>query len=276
LAEFDSAVEKQTRKLGKPGRPKPAPAVPATPEERNRLPPPSPAAPAPSAPPPPPETTALPPPEPPPVAPAEPLGPGSLALPELAVPSLVPPAPSPRRERALALPPGPLSPRVGSYEELLPPLFGPAGPAVPDGPVGDLGSDDYLPDLPEGDRLSLNAREFKYWSFFQRVRENLRQHWRPGDKFQRRDPWGKVYGVKDRLTVLSVTLDPSGKIQELTLVKPSGVDFLDDEALDAFRAAARFPNPPPGLVEADGLIRFTFGFAVVRNTGDFQLFRYRF
>lgn len=173
---------------------------------------------------------------------------------------------------SLELPPAhrPLAP--GSYEELLPPLLGTAA----GGPPGNRGSDDYLPDLPEGDELSLNAREFRYWSFFQRMRENLKQHWRPGEKYRRRDPWGKVYGVRDRLTVLAVTLDRSGKVHDLQLVRGSGVDFLDDEALHAFHAAGSFPNPPPGLIETDGFIRFRFGFAVVHNASHFKLFRYDF
>jgi outer membrane biosynthesis protein TonB len=38
------------------------------------------------------------------------------------------------------------------------------------------------------------------------------------------------------------------------------VGFLDDEAVHAFQLASPFPNPPQGLLEADGSIRFQFGF----------------
>ena len=44
------------------------------------------------------------------------------------------------------------------------------------------------------------------------------------------------------------------------MIQTCGVDFLDDEALNAFRKAQPFINPPPLLVEADGLIHFNFGF----------------
>ena len=43
-------------------------------------------------------------------------------------------------------------------------------------------------------------------------------------------------------------------------VSTSGAGFLDDEAMDAFRRAAPFVNPPPQLIDKDGLIHFTFSF----------------
>jgi hypothetical protein len=36
--------------------------------------------------------------------------------------------------------------------------------------------------------------------------------------------------------------------------------FLDDEAIAAFREASPFPNPPQGLLDETGRIRFQFGF----------------
>jgi len=38
------------------------------------------------------------------------------------------------------------------------------------------------------------------------------------------------------------------------------VDFLDDTAMEAFKQAQPFPNPPRQLVQASGLIDFDFGF----------------
>jgi outer membrane biosynthesis protein TonB len=44
------------------------------------------------------------------------------------------------------------------------------------------------------------------------------------------------------------------------VIRGSGVDFLDDEAIRAFTAAAPFPNPPSVLRGDDGNITFNFGF----------------
>jgi TonB family protein len=79
--------------------------------------------------------------------------------------------------------------------------------------------------------------------------------------YRRRDPSGAVYGRTNRLTVVRVQLKPDGKLANLALEQPSGIDFLDEEALQAFRAAQPFPNPPRQLVDtSDGLINFRFGF----------------
>ena len=40
---------------------------------------------------------------------------------------------------------------------------------------------------------------------------------------------------------------------------PTGLEFLDDEAIEAFKQAQPFPNPPKQLVES-GVIEFKFGF----------------
>ena len=60
---------------------------------------------------------------------------------------------------------------------------------------------------------------------------------------------------------MRVRLKPDGHLQNVELESPSGLEFLDDEALQAFRAAQPFPNPPRQLVDSsDGLINFQFGF----------------
>ena len=53
------------------------------------------------------------------------------------------------------------------------------------------------------------------------------------------------------------------------------VDFLDDEAVTAFRDAQPFPNPPPGLVDPDSkLITFRFGFYFeISGAPTFRVFR---
>lgn len=122
-------------------------------------------------------------------------------------------------------------------------------------------SDDALLDIEkEGDTTLLKAKSFRFFDFFDRVKERVRQQWQPGDAYRQRDPTGKVYGVKDRLTILRVTLDESGRVLKVVTHKKSGVDFLDKEARRAFRAAAPFPNPPSGLLDDTKQITFGIGF----------------
>ncbi len=122
------------------------------------------------------------------------------------------------------------------------------------------GSMDYLKDLEDGDSTALNAKKWKFASFFNRIKRAVAQEWHPDVVYVRHDPSGNVYGVKDRVSVLRVHLTPDGKLAGTNVLNSSGVDFLDDEAADAFRKAGPFANPPKELVEADGQIHFTFAF----------------
>ncbi len=123
-------------------------------------------------------------------------------------------------------------------------------------------SNDHIEDVPKGEETLLNSREFKYATFFNRVKRGVSQYWSPrvGEEYIRRDPYGNIYGVKDRRTLLSVSLDASGDLVDVEVVHSSGVQFFDDVAIQSFRDASPFPNPPVGLMENDGQIHFQFGF----------------
>ncbi|MEO6952792.1 MAG: energy transducer TonB [Polyangia bacterium] len=134
-------------------------------------------------------------------------------------------------------------------------------PAMLDRAIGQgSGSMDYLKNMDDGDSTALNAKKFKFASFFNRVKRQVQQEWNPATVYVRHDPTGNVYGVKDRVTVLRVNLSPAGDLIGSNVVSSSGVDFLDDEAVSAFKRSQPYGNPPKELVEADGQIHFTFAF----------------
>lgn len=129
-------------------------------------------------------------------------------------------------------------------------------------------SDDALLDVDEeGDTTLLKAKSFRFFDFFERVKERVREHWQPGDVYRQRDPSGKIYGVKDRLTILRVTLNREGRVLKVVTHKKSGADFLDAEARRAFKAAAPFPNPPEGLLDEAGQVTFGFMFLFEIGSG---------
>jgi TonB family protein len=137
------------------------------------------------------------------------------------------------------------------------------------------GSMDYLKDVDDGDATALNSKKWKHAPFFNRVKRAVADEWHPEVVYVRHDPNGNVYGVKDRVTVLSIHLTPDGKLAGWTVRQSSGVDFLDDEAIEAFRRAAPFPNPPKDLVESDGKIHFNFAFIFeLSGHGSLKLFKY--
>ena len=130
-----------------------------------------------------------------------------------------------------------------------------------------------LDDVELGNGTYLNTREWKYSSFFNRVKQYVGMHWDPNSVVRTKDPTGEIYLYKDRYTVLVVTLDSHGLLKAVSIDKSCGVDFLDREAMAAFQRAQPFPNPPPGLTNGNGEIRFTFGFYLEVNKGGLQLFR---
>jgi len=122
------------------------------------------------------------------------------------------------------------------------------------------GSVDHYDDVEDGDITAVNSRQWVGAGFMNRTKRQVAQEWRPADVWRRFDPTGAVYGFKTRVTILRVVLDGNGQLIKSTVVRGSGVDFLDDEAIRAFKAAAPFPNPPAVLRGDDGNITFNFGF----------------
>ena len=236
---------------------------------------------------------------------ATPTPPGALAMrtPRGAPTRPTPPAPEPRppvpETPGEQGPPVPSDPdgalQPGGAMSAQPPIAAPAptppqgGPRVPPGATGALvpsqqqlaraigsGTQDHLKDIDDGDETALNAKKWKFASFFNRVKAQVREHWRPADVYRRRDPTGSIYGNKDRYTLLRVQLKPDGSLANVVLETPSGVEFLDDEAIEAFKQAQPFPNPPPQLVDgSSGMIDFRFGFYFeISGAPKFKIFRY--
>jgi TonB family protein len=119
---------------------------------------------------------------------------------------------------------------------------------------------DYLKDVDEGEETALNSKKWRFASFFNRVKKQVSEHWHPEEAYRRRDPTGVVYGRQNRYTELRIQLKPDGHLANVGVNLPSGLEFLDDEAISAFKDAQPFPNPPHQLVERSGTINFSFGF----------------
>lgn len=126
---------------------------------------------------------------------------------------------------------------------------------------------DKLDGVEEGEGTYLNTREWKYASYFNRIKQAVAMQWRPTDSLRSRDPTGERFAYKDRVTVVAVTLDASGALKDVQVQRSSGVDFLDATALDAFRKAQPFVNPPRGLANDRGEIPFVFGFYLEVGSG---------
>ncbi len=131
--------------------------------------------------------------------------------------------------------------------------------------------------MADGENTALNTRRWKYASFFNRMKRQVAQNWHPAEVWMQRDPYGNVYGDKDRTTVVRVALRQDGSLAGIYIEHGSGVDFLDEEAVRAFRVAQPFPNPPSGLRDPDSdIITFSFGFRfeIGAPSSSWRIFRY--
>jgi TonB family protein len=135
------------------------------------------------------------------------------------------------------------------------------------------GSPDRLDGVLEGDGTFLNTREWKYATYFNRIKQAVSSTWNPQRALDQRDPDRALFGNRDRYTLLTVTLDNTGALKDVVVKKTSGMEFLDKTTVEAFKRAQPFANPPPGIVEPNGEIRFTFGFYLEVGHGGFQIFR---
>jgi TonB family protein len=132
---------------------------------------------------------------------------------------------------------------------------------------------DHVEGVDVGDSTFLNTREWKYAGFFNRVKQTVAENWNPMSAAQSRDPDGSRYFYKDRTTVLAVTLNQQGGVTDIKVARSSGLPFLDQTAVEAFERAQPFVNPPNGLADSRGEIRFTFGFHIDTGGGGFRFFR---
>lgn len=126
-------------------------------------------------------------------------------------------------------------------------------------------TDDYLKDVNTGMQTMLTTREFVYYSYYNRIKEALRQHWEPNVREKVKIIYRKgrsIASTQDRITQVMVTLNKDGELIRVDVITASGIESLDAAAVEAFREAAPFPNPPKGMVEPDGTIKIRWDFVL--------------
>ena len=112
---------------------------------------------------------------------------------------------------------------------------------------------------------SLNKDEDKFYSYFQRIKIKLDNVW----QLKVRDvvvgllEENKLSFGENKVTYLLITLDKNGSLVKVQHISSSGLVDLDQTAVNAFRLAEPFPNPPKDLIESDGFVRVKWKFIVI-------------
>jgi len=122
------------------------------------------------------------------------------------------------------------------------------------------------------------AKRWRYVAFFNRVTESVRNYWHPVEVYRSHDPDGRLQSGPRLTTRLQVYLRADGSLDRVAIECSSGLDYLDNVAVEAFEKAQPSCQPPRKLIGEGGLINFGFGFvldtgrgaAVVRDAGPSQ------
>lgn len=122
---------------------------------------------------------------------------------------------------------------------------------------------DYIKDLDPGLETLLSTKEFVYYTYYARIRRQLNQYWGPKVREKLTNIYRQGRSIAsndDKVTKLLISLDKNGNLVRAQIIGNSGVHDLDEAAVESFRAAAPFPNPPQGMVDPDGQIKIRWDF----------------
>ncbi len=111
----------------------------------------------------------------------------------------------------------------------------------------------------------LNTREYKYYGYHKRIRTQLDQWYETKlrDQMKKIMSQGRTIAAEEnKTTQLLIILNDKGNLVKIQVLGASGVRELDDAAVEAFRKAAPFPNPPKGMIDNDGTIKVRWDFVL--------------
>lgn len=120
-------------------------------------------------------------------------------------------------------------------------------------------------DVRIGSFTALNTDQYLYYSFYARIEEQIRYRWesRVMAAIQRFDNITMMNtGNRNWVTQVEFLLDREGFLKSALVMKESGVKIFDMAAINAFREARVFPNPPPEMIKEDGFIHIKYSFSV--------------
>lgn len=136
------------------------------------------------------------------------------------------------------------------------------------GPTGEghSASEDYIRDVAIGANTLLNTREYRFYGFYERIREKLSPRWRENLEgvFDRLFRERRHLSNAEQTTQVQIRLGADGTLVAVRVIGSSGLEELDKAATDAFVKASPFPNPPTEMMSA-GLVQLQWDFVVVAD-----------
>lgn len=138
-------------------------------------------------------------------------------------------------------------------------------------------SDDFIKGVAIGPNTLLNTQEFKFYGFYERVREMLVERWKTHiqrEIHKQRDIASLKSNLStgSKITSLIVKMDEEGNIKDIEKIGLSGIERFDEVAVESFQEAAPFPHPPKEMLK-DGTLSIRWDFVVVVDQASFFEFK---
>lgn len=125
-------------------------------------------------------------------------------------------------------------------------------------------------DVKVGSFTALNTDRYLYYTFYARIEELVRFRWESmvSDAIHGFDRNTLMTaGNRNWVTQVEFLLDRTGLLKSAVIMKESGIQRFDLAAVNAFKDARIFPNPPQEMIKEDGMIHLRFTFNVNYRPG---------
>ena len=128
-------------------------------------------------------------------------------------------------------------------------------------------SEDYIKDVAIGANTLLNTQEYRFYGFYERIREKLSYQWQRNldSAFQQIINSKRNLTAGEQITRVQVKLTASGELNSVRIIGSSGFEELDLAATEAFQKAAPFPNPPHEMMKAGDNLQIHWDFVVLAD-----------
>lgn len=120
-------------------------------------------------------------------------------------------------------------------------------------------SEEFLPDYKVGNHTYVNALRYPHIGYFVQLKRKFTTAFNPRSALMNHR--SELAGGKIAV-VLGVTVDSSGNLKDLMIIRRSAIDDYDQSALRTVSQSAPFTSPPGNLLDQDKLLRMSWTFTV--------------
>lgn len=119
---------------------------------------------------------------------------------------------------------------------------------------------DYLPNYKVGNRTYLNTLANPHISFFVELKKRFGIAFNPAPVLRR--SLAQISGMGQVKTVWGLSVDRTGRVVDMKLIKSSGIQDYDYEAKRTMQSSAPYSKPPENLMGSDQLLHMAWTFVV--------------